>query len=179
MPQITPFRFLRRFGLPDPRWGAVNTDLADYLERRDRELEQWLDDTGRRNGVAVRRANALSIPNAAATTVTYDTEDSDLFAMHASGVFTIPSGQSGLWIITAYHTMAAVIVARHFIEINSTAIPGPADLFRANGYGEDSAATCAVVPFAAGDTFTIKCFQVSGAAVNLTNGWCSAYRWSP
>lgn len=144
------------------------------------------DILSRHGGTWYRSANQLIANAGLGTPISWDTEDDDsdgYLAAHATTgtTFTVPSGRSGLYIITAHvlATDAGGISVRGFVEIVPTAatIVLPAQLREPIDVTEDRAVVAALLPLDAGDSFTVNVFHNSGASKNFT-GWLSAYQVS-
>jgi hypothetical protein len=134
----------------------------------------WVEQGLGRMGATVRRSASQSLPNGAATNISYDTEDVDTHGMWAIGsptLFTIPAGCGGVWAINLAIQLSGPGGSRNFISITPTsALTGMSGIvFRTSlDAGEDKGSFCAVIPLAAGDTFITEAFQNSGSGVNMT-----------
>lgn len=157
------FRFLRRFGITDPRWPAMTPDLADYLEERDREIEDYLSQSDR-VGWWVQRIATQSIATATSTLISWDTEqqDTDGFIAVTATTVTIPAGLGGVYAITVGAYAAAGVGATNSLDLNTT-VTGAASPFTAFNI----ATTTVVEPLAAGQTVEARVYHSAGVNVNF------------
>ena len=128
----------------------------------------WWSSAGR-TGITTQRSAVQSIPNATATTVTWDAEtsDSDGFSSPPSGSVVVPSGLSGLYMVTCRTEWSAGVGAtlggQITIKRGSTEwwFPMPINVTGAT-------ATLGILPWSAGDTLTVQVLQTSGGSLNMT-----------
>lgn len=134
----------------------------------------WISAAGR-TGVSLRRVANQSIPDAAETAISWDTEDfdSDGFIAVTASVVTVPGGLGGIYSITAGGLFAASPTVRSFLQIRHNGgtgyyFPGAAPLDRFV-FGSIT------IPLAAGDTLDFLLFQDHTGAQNFT-GRAHIYR---
>lgn len=128
-------------------------------------------------GVRARVTNSQAIPNAAQTTLAWDTidaEDGGDFLAASGTSITIPA--SGLWAITARISLFAAGGARNFLaSAVTTAIPNAAASYRSSFVaGESVNALSFTIPLLTADTFNVSVYQEGGA--NTVSAWLTAYR---
>jgi hypothetical protein len=159
----TKFRFLRRFGTTDARWRSVTPDLADYLEERDRELEDYLSNLGRTVGCSLQRAANQSIATAPNTTIQWDTEsyDTDGYIAVTSGTVTIPAGLGGMYAITTKSVGAAGSASQLEIVAGGVGWAAPNTIFAITTLS-------VVIPLVAGHTIVVNQYHTAGVNVNYT-----------
>lgn len=142
----------------------------------------WYSATGRTGGRWRRVATQSCSSGGSGVTISWDTEDADsdgFLVPHATSgtTFTVPAGCGGLYSISCRMVASAAVVAQHQIALNVTAAAtGVSGYWLANGYGA-AAMHIAVpgIPLAAGDTFDISAYQVSGSSKTYT-GWIAVTR---
>jgi hypothetical protein len=124
--------------------------------------------------------NALSVPNATATTVTTWTKVSDRVNANfnaSTGVFTAPA--TGQYLVSAGLSFASGMTGGSTIAIaarivaNGVTVAGPPVPVPATTTTAMGATVTAIVSLTAGQTIVVQAFQNSGAAVSLAVG--SAY----
>jgi hypothetical protein len=130
-------------------------------------------DTPGRVGCTLRRAANQSIPNAAATAISWDTEDEDThgFAAVTTSTVTIPAGLGGIYVVTAHVICPGIATTSGPAVIidPTTSLTGvPADYLMPLDGTRDRGTITAVIPLEAGDTFNVQVFHATGAAVNFT-----------
>jgi hypothetical protein len=82
---------------------------------------------GKRPFVEAWRNAALSINNNTITTIDFDSEFTDSFGMHASGLFTVPTGWDGAWSIAAGMGWTSTATGRRicYCTVNASAFEIP------------------------------------------------------
>lgn len=124
-----------------------------------------------RTGARMRRTPSQALPNAAATTIIWNTLDGesggDFIAIPATNI-VVPT--AGTYAISYTMSPSGVGGTRNFVTINvSSIVPGTSQQFRTSyDPGEALCAATAVIPLAARDTFSCDAFQNSGGAQTMT-----------
>jgi hypothetical protein len=130
----------------------------------------------------LRRVAVQSIPNGAATAISWDTEDLDNggYITATSATILIPTDLGGLYGITFNAVGPTSTTGRYFLSIVPTStITGLPAEWRSRSDGVETMAVVHVeTPLNAGDSFQCKVFQQNGAAVNHT-AWLSCARLAP
>lgn len=130
--------------------------------------------TAGRTGVRLRRAAVQSIPDAATTAVSWDTEDydSDGFITVPATTITIPAGLGGIYTISASCDPVSAPTVRWFLDIQAGG-----RTWRASGaVTEDQLALSVTVDLAAAATVVINLFQDSAGAINYLAA-LEMFRW--
>lgn len=133
---------------------TVSSDLGDYPERV---------------GVRLRRAAVQSIPNAATTAISWDTEDQDTngFIAVTATTITVPTGLGGVYAVSASVAFAGgSITGRGFLDIVAGGRTWRGSLD--SNIGEDQIAHAATVALADAATARVDVFQTTGGARNAT-----------
>lgn len=120
---------------------------------------------------SVYNSAAQSIPNAAVTTATFDTEEWDIGGCHSTvtntGRMTVPTGQAGLYTITGQVTFASNTTGRRYVVIRKN---GTTDLkiveVACNQADVTTVVAALTVSLAAADYLEFQVFQSSGGALN-------------
>jgi len=125
--------------------------------------------------VGLRKSTLQSIPNTTATAVTFDVEDGDAQAMHASGSATITIPRTGLWLVGYQFEFAGNNNGTRATWIDFNAL-GVRYAYSEQTNGSVTANTVntamGMFAFNAGDTFQLIAYQSSGGALNG-----GAYAW--
>jgi hypothetical protein len=126
----------------------------------------------RRPSLLLHVNSPVSIPNAANTTVKWDTVDEDTDAGYsaATGIYTIQT--AGLWLFSAYLTWAANGTGERTGSINQAGslnvTIGDSTLLAASDPGNAGRATVqGITRCAVNDTIQLPVFQSSGGALNF------------
>lgn len=122
-----------------------------------------------RPGVILQRVAALSIPNAAATDLVWDTATAnvDNWITVSSATLTVPATWDGRWLVSLFLNWAASPGTQTAIVLikNGTGFAeGPG-----GGQAFFRPSVSAIETFAAGDTIRAQVFQNSGAALNISS----------
>ena len=125
-----------------------------------------------RTGFFISRVAVQSIPNAAVTNFTFDTEtnDSDNFGSVPSAAYTVPTGLDGIYIITGSCAFASAANGTQpliRLAVGGNTFDGPVSL--AAGIGSVGA----TIPLVATNTIALGVFQNNGVAQN-----CTAKLWA-
>jgi hypothetical protein len=153
--------------------GATGAELETLTDGSETTLHSHAGAAGDRIGAGVYRSSALDIANVTTTIVAFDTELFDTDAIHnaATGVFTIPTGMGGLWLLTTLVTYdgAASGVRQAYWDLNAGtrlvtgSLPGTtADSQRLQAVTVEN--------LAAGNTLRVYTWQNSGATRALGVG---------
>lgn len=115
----------------------------------------------------VSRVANQTIVDSTTTTISFDTETSDAAGVHASGLFTIPTGMAGAWDLATYLTWDSNATGRRFTAYN---INGGTDVTLATTSGEGAAVLGGMQPLilAVGDVVRVRALQTSGADRTVT-----------
>ena len=138
-------------------------------------------DNAPRVGVRLRRAVNQSIPDGAATAISWDTEDQDTHGYWSSGTtITVPSGRGGVHVATLHVVMPTTVAGRYWAEIAPTSassgIPGEfRDTFDST---EDRVQVTATLPLLAGDSVVCRIFQDADSSARNATAWFAMYRFS-
>lgn len=130
----------------------------------------------------LRRVANQSIPNGAATAISWDTEDLDNggYITATSATILIPTSLDGYYGVTFQCVGATSTTGRLFASIVPTStITGMPAEFRTISAGVETMATVtAEMPLAVGDSLQCKVFQQNGVAVNFL-AWLACTRLAP
>ena len=135
-----------------------------------------------RHGCEVRRVAAQSIPNVAATLISWDTEtvDTDGFIVVPDTLITIPAGFAGLYLVTAAANYAANVAGANrdldLILNGVTIVAGRHHAPTAVAGNQTRTQIGFVLPLNVGDTLSVQVFQNSGGALNLNSAMIGCYR---
>jgi hypothetical protein len=126
-------------------------------------------------GFRARRTGALSVPHAAYTNLTCDTEDSDTESMSSGSVATIPAAGGGWWTMFAAFAFSSSGMGSTVIQRITSSRYGALDFVDYAGTG-DVIFNLAPVWCEAGDTFQLFLYQTSGASRSCTSGYWQMLR---
>ena len=126
-----------------------------------------------RPALLVTNSGNQSIGNASNTLVTFDTETLDTNSAFASNVFTVPSGEGGMYFISFRGAMQG-IDAGEFIQLRIYLNGSAVDFFenRMTAYTTDvefKFSGSGALNLSAADTISYYVYQNSGDSQNLTN----------
>lgn len=125
---------------------------------------------GTAKGVRGVNTAHFSVPSGTATPVTFSAEDYDTDAIHilTSSQFIVPSGMSGLWMIsgTIYYAAHTTGVRQARIHKNEILVVGGLASIPTTGGAEASPSVTVTLRLVGGDIIQLNAFQDSGVALN-------------
>lgn len=128
-----------------------------------------------RMGCSLRRVATQTLPDAAFTQISWDTEDADTNGMFpGSGVtITIPTGGDGLWVVSTRLSTAASPAGLAFISLNI----GGGENFRAP-FADNVGGATRVLPLTGGVQIVVQAFMDTAAGTTVTGDF-HCYRIAP
>jgi len=124
-----------------------------------------------RTGTVLRRAATQSIATATDTKVSFDTEDTDtdgFIAVTATDI-TIPSGLDGIYAITGSVVWASSPGANSNVRIELTGTTGDyRTCVGTSTVAYQNQGVSATVGLSATNTIALRCYQATGAGINIT-----------
>jgi len=149
------------------QWAAVNkaqvadTDAINALGAAVTTHDQGMA----RMGCSLRRVAAQTLPDAAPTAFTWDTEDADTHGLFASGTdITIPAGGGGVWVIS----VVAVFIAAALTGIGMTQIKIDGGEQARAPFADNGSSVGLVMPLSAGQVITVAVYADTAAGTTMT-----------
>ena len=126
-------------------------------------------------GCNIYRNSNVSIPNATATAIEYNTEVFDTDAFHDNSTnpsrVTIPAGKGGKYLFTAWNNFASNATGYRNMDlfINGTTLTGSSGVgWTPNASGNNSGTIAVILDLVATDYVEVLVTQTSGGNLNLT-----------
>jgi hypothetical protein len=124
-----------------------------------------------RTGTVLRRAATQSIATATDTKISFDTEDTDtdgFIAVTATDI-VVPSGLDGIYLITGTVAWASSPGANSNVRIELGGTTGDYRTHCGTGtVAYQNQVVSAVTALAATNTISLRCYQATGASINVT-----------
>lgn len=167
----TPFASLRVPDIDDVNQPGALVNLAADIQYRTEANKSRVSEVKRRRGVYLNGVLSMPVPNSALTvvqwdSVNYDTDDYVNLSVSATNI-TVPSG---VFLVTAnIGVLSSAAINTLYVIISGTTY----GTIAVNQFGPAAVATSAIVSLAGlfhsplGETVTVSCYQVSGAAGSL------------
>ena len=124
-----------------------------------------------RTGTVLRRAATQSITTATDTQISFDTEDTDTdgFIAVTATTITIPSGLDGIYAITGAVAWASSPGANSNVRIELGGVTGDyRTCVGTSTVAYQNQQVAATVALAATNTISLRCYQATGASINVT-----------
>lgn len=165
MPSTPVFGWPYQSRLDPPHGPHLGEDLALAIEATVTPA------VGPRMGCSLRRVAAQTLPDAAFTSILWDTEDADTDGLYSSGdTITVPAGGGGLWAVSATVFAVAPPTVLGFVT------------FFLNGgaqgrfpFADNVASTAVTLPLDAGGTIVVQAYRDAAAGTTMTASFY-AYR---